>query len=301
MEDLASDGRGSVSRARGDATPPATSRLTLRPSGNRRVKSEPKRKLDARALANACGRALRRSLTAIVAVLVVSAIGGTAWAGYHFVTTSSRFAVTTIEINGTQRLDADELRASLPVHVGDNVFTAPIDALVEQLRANPWIESADAHRVLPHAIIVELRERSAAAVVELDGRYLADANGRVFKRANDDERAGLPLVTGITRARYVADADASARAVQGALAALATWRKNAERPTIVELRVDPRGTLALVTATGVVIELGRSDDALAARLAAFDAAWSALGDDALARAAQIRVRSDRATVAFSSH
>ena len=302
MEDLAEDGRGGVARARADATPPATSRLTLRPGRNRRVtKSEPARRVDVRAIADACGRALRRSLTTIVALIVVSAIGGTAWAGYRFVLTSSRFAVTTIAIPGAQRLDVDELRAALPVHAGDNVFAASLDDVVAQLRANPWIEAADARRVLPHAIVIELRERSAAAVVELDDRYLADANGRAFKRAAAGEGDGLPLVTGIARARYLADPDAAARTVQNALGVLATWRQSAERPAIVELRVDPRGTLVLVTAAGVTIELGRVDATLPARLAAFDAAWTSLGDDARARAVQIRVRTDRATVAFASH
>src|SRR5258708_21425162 len=112
MEHLAEDGRGGIVRARSparaDATPPSTSRLTLRPGRNRRVtKSEPARAIDVRAIADACGRALRRSLTPIVALLVVGAIGGTAWAGYRFVTTSAPFAITTIEIHRAQRLDLD--------------------------------------------------------------------------------------------------------------------------------------------------------------------------------------------------
>jgi cell division protein FtsQ len=304
MEHLGEEGRG-VSRAaaratRSDATPPTSSRLTLKPKRNRRV-AKGGRAIDVRAIADACGRALRRSLSTIIALIAIAAIGGTAWAGYHFVTTSSRFAIDTIDIRGASRLDPARLRADLPVHVGDNVFTASPGAIVAQLRANPWIESVDARRVLPHAIVVELRERVPVAVVELDSRYLVDATGHPFKRADADDGAGLPLVTGLPRASYLSDPDGTARSTQRALAALTSWRARAERPLVDEVRVSPRGTLAFVVAGGPTIELGRGDADLAARFAAFDATWASLGETDRARAAEIRVGGDRVTVGFVHH
>jgi cell division septal protein FtsQ len=301
MESLGDDGRGG--RA---ASPPASSRLTLKPRGNRRVPKAPKsawaRVPKPREIANACGRALRRSLSTIVALGIVGAVGGTAWAGYHFVTTSSRFAITTIEIHGAHHLDADRVRADLPVRVGDNVFAAPLGDVTAHLRTNPWIGSADARRVLPHAIVVEIRERTPVAVVELGAPYLADASGRPFKRADADEAAALPIVSGIERARYLADPDAVATTTRDALAALARWRDRADRPAIASVRVDARGALAFVAAIDdggdAAIDVGRPDAELPRRLAAFDAAWGALSDSERARVARIQVRSDHATIVF---
>src|SRR5690242_8483727 len=101
--------------------PPASSRLTVKARPNRR-KVAPRGSLWSRlpkpmAIADACGRALRRSLPALIAVGVLGAVGGTAWGGYRFVTTSSRFAITEIAVNGNQQLSADQIRATLPARV----------------------------------------------------------------------------------------------------------------------------------------------------------------------------------------
>ena len=61
----------------------------------------------------------------------LAAIGGTAWAGYRFVTTSPRFAITTIEVKGNHVLTADQIRAAVPVTMGDNLFEANLDAIAE--------------------------------------------------------------------------------------------------------------------------------------------------------------------------
>src|SRR5262245_9329103 len=77
--------------------PPPASRLTVKARPNRRRATTggtgtvwsrlPKPPV----IADACGRALRRALPALVGIGVLGAVGGTAWAGYRFVTTSARF------------------------------------------------------------------------------------------------------------------------------------------------------------------------------------------------------------------
>lgn len=256
------------------------------------------------AIADACGRALRRSLPAVIAIVVLAAIGGTAWAGYRFVTTSPRFAVAEIQVNGNQVLSTDQVRASLPVRIGDNVFEADLDAVVEALRANPWIASASAHRMLPHTIVVEIREHVPAAIVQLGSLYLVDAEGHPFKRAelDTDECAGLPVITGLDRRAYLAAPAATAQQIQTALAALDQWRAEPERPSIGEVHLDPHGALTLVTyEQAISIQLGDLDDGLAERMKTFDAAWAELtsAERARTRAIHLDARSDQVTVAFA--
>ncbi|HEY5952487.1 MAG TPA: FtsQ-type POTRA domain-containing protein, partial [Kofleriaceae bacterium] len=167
--------------------PPPASRLTVKARPNRRKPTQrgslwsrlPKPMM----IADACGRALRRSLPALIGLFVLATIGGTAWAGYRFVTTSSRFAISEIEINGNQQLSDDQVRSLLPVRLGDNVFATNLDTVTHELRENPWIASAEAHRILPHTIVIDVREHVAAAVVQLGGLYLVDAEGHPFKKA----------------------------------------------------------------------------------------------------------------------
>jgi len=257
-------------------------------------------------VADACGRALRRSLPAVIGGAVLAAIGGTAYAGYHWVTTSPRFAVTHIVLQGNHHVSGDQIRAAVPVHVGDNLFATNLGAIDRALRANPWIADTEIHRMLPHTIVIDVREHEAVAVADLGGLYLVDSEGHAFKRAEleDGDGAGLPVVSGLDRAGYVSDPSATAAQIRGALATLDTWRADEARPAIAEVHLDPRGAIALVTAgSGTSIELGPisvGDNALAVRMRTFDTAWAELADGERERARAIHLDpgSDHVTVAF---
>jgi cell division protein FtsQ len=256
------------------------------------------------AIGSACGRVLRRSVPALVGASVLAAVGGTAWAGYRFVTTSSRFAITTFEVNGNHVLSDEQIVAALPARIGDNVFATDLDSLVGELRGNPWIARVEARRVLPHTIAIDVREYVPVAMVQLGGLYLVDEQGHPFKRAElgADDGAGLPIVTGLDRATYVANPAATAEQIRGALDALDGWRAVGTRPSIGEVHLDSHGALTLVTYEHAIsIQLGTLDAALPARMHTFDATWTELtdGERARTRAIHLDTRSDQVTVAFA--
>jgi len=255
-------------------------------------------------IADACGRAVRRSVPALAATAAISVIGTSVWLGYRFVTTSEQFAITSIEVHGASHLTPDEVRAAMPVHVGDNVFATNLGTVANALRQTPWIAAAEAHRVLPHTLVIEIREHVATAVAELGELYLVDASGHPFKRAElaNDEGAGLPILTGIDRVAYSVDPDGTAALVTGALDALAAWRADPTRPAIGEVHLDPHHALTLHTYdSAVAIQLGALGPELAARMQTFDAAWAELtnAERATARAIHLDARIDHVTVAFA--
>jgi cell division protein FtsQ len=307
------------------AAPPRSSRLTLRKTRNRR-KGIKQGSLWSRLprpaqIADACGRAVRRSLPAVAAVAVLAVLGGGAWAGHRWLTRSPRFAITEITVRGAHRTDPDALRARLPIHLGDNAF-ADLTEVARAVRSDPWIASAEVRRVLPHTISIDLREREAAAVVELGDRYLVDLSGRPFMRTapetsddtgddtSDDtgdhagaagDAGGLPLITGLDRAAFAADPAAASAQIRDALAALGRWRA-ADRPAIAEIQLDPHGAITLHSrAPSIAIQLGITGGAAGARIRAFDTAWAGLSDAERthARAIHLDTRPDHVTVALA--
>jgi len=317
------------SSSRAETAVPAASRLTLRARKNRRRPSSLWSRVPRpRAVADACGRALRRSLPTIAATSAIALVGAGAWASYRFITTSDRFAIRTIEIRGESHLTEEQVRAALPVQLGDNVFATNLDKLTRALRETPWIASATAHRVLPDTIVVEIREHAPAALVELGGLYLVDTSGHPFKRAQLEagDGAGLPVITGLERSAYEQDPDATATLVTDALAVLEAWGQDPTRPAIGELHLDARHALTLRTYEhAIAIQLGPIDplvphgpqaheaprgshatstpgagDELAARLRTFDAAWADLSDAerTRARAIHLDARPDQVAVAL---
>ena len=285
--------------------PPSTSRLTVKARPNRRKPGTFWSRLPKpAAIGSVCGRALRRSVPALVGAGVLAAVGGTAWAGYRFVTTSSRFAITTFEVNGNKVLSDEQIVAALPARVGDNVFATDLDQLVGDLRGNPWIASVEARRVLPQTIVVDVREHEATALVQLGGLYLVDEQGHPFKRAElgSEDGAGLPIVTGLDRTTYVANPEATAGQIRSALGALEAWREGGDRPSIGEVHLDSHGAQTLVTYEHAIsIQLGTIDNALPMRMHTFDATWAELSDSerTRTRAIHLDARSDQVTVAFT--
>lgn len=294
-----------LARPSSESNVPAASRLTVRARKNRKKPGSLWSRMPRpRVMVDACGRAVRRAVPALAATAAISAIGTGVWLGYRFVTTSERFAITSIEVHGASHLTQDEIKAALPVHVGDNVFATNLGTVANALRDRPWIAAAEAHRVLPHTLVVEVKEHVAAAVVELGDLYLVDAQGRPFKRADvaAGEGAGLPIITGIDRVTYSVDPEGTAALVTGALDALTTWRAAGERPAIGELHLDSHHGLTLHTyERATAIELGPIGPELATRMQTFDAAWAELTDAerATARAIHLDARTDHVTVAFA--
>lgn len=290
------------------ALPPPSSRLSLRGGKNRRRPGSLWSRLpQPTVLANACGRALRRALPALLAIAALGIAGTAVWLGHRFLTTSPRFAITAIEVHGAEHLTADEVRGALPVAIGDNVFTANTQAVARALLQHPWIAAASAQRILPDRLVVEIREHRPIAVASFGEPYLIGENGHPFKRAQGTDGAGLPILTGFDRAAYQRDPAATAESIEAALAALARWRANPARPAIAEVRVGAHGTLALHSDAGAEIELGTLgapgtyEAELAARMETFDAAWAELSapERARARTFYLDARPHHLTVAFA--
>jgi hypothetical protein len=291
--------------------PPAASRLTLRtPRNRRRAGSVWARLPRPAALADACGRLVRRSLPAAAALAAIAVVGGALSAGYRWLTRSPRFAITEIAVQGAHHVDPDALRARLPLRIGDNAF-ADLSAAARAAGADPWIAAVEVRRMLPHTIVVEIREHTAAAVAAigedaLDPRdlYLLDAAGRPFKRAalEAGEADGLPIITGLGRAAFTADPAAAEATLAAAIATVDRWRA-AHRPALGEVHLDPHGAATLHTYDpAIAIQLGALGDDASPRLQAFDAAWAGLSDAerARTRAIHLGARPDHVTVAFAT-
>jgi cell division protein FtsQ len=149
-------------------------------------------------------------------------------------------------------------------------------------------------------------ERDASCVVAFNALYLADARGNVFKRANPDEAAALPVVTGVDRDAYLENPELARAHVQEALGVAQAWRAEASRPAIGEVHWDKLGGVTVYTREGAVgVRLGRPETPveLEARLRRLDVVWGALaesGETPRMIYLDNRARPDRVTVKLKS-
>lgn len=232
---------------------------------------------------------------------------GAAGYGAHFLVTHSRhFAVSALKFPSLRHVSEESLQARAGLALGTNLFAVDLAEIERKVLEEPWVKEARARRELPSSIVVDVVERDAACVVALDALYLADARGNVFKRANPDEAAALPVVTGVERDAYLAEPDQARAHVQEALGVAGAWRSEASRPAIGEVHWDKLGGVTVYTREGAVgVRLGRpgSPTELEARLRRFDRVWAALaesGESARVIYLDNRARPDRVTVKLTN-
>ncbi|MBK9034735.1 MAG: FtsQ-type POTRA domain-containing protein [Myxococcales bacterium] len=282
--------------------------MTLRPGrGNRRARTPLRERVPApREVVDACGRALRRVAPAVAALALIGGVAEAGRYGYRWLTTSPRFAVAAVEVNGEATLTEDAVRARLPFGVGDNIFRVDTGDAEAALAAEPWIARATVRRRLPRTIVIDVVERRPAAVVAADGLYLADADGQPFKRA--DLRAGeardLPVISGIPRELFAAAPGQAAARVRDGLAVLTAWSE-ADRPRAGEVKLGASGATIYTYDDAIAVRIGAvSPTALTAHLARFDAVWAALSPDERRTLRTMRVdndtRTDLVTVSFET-
>lgn len=232
---------------------------------NRRVAIQRRSLTNAVAGAGArVGRAsLRVGRVAGKLVLLLSVIAACLWGGrwaIRHVVDSPRFQIRAIEFSPTPHLGQAEVLDLAAVSPGDKLLGVDTDAVAARMATHPWVANVRVSRRLPSSLVIEITERQAVAVAALSGLYLVDDSGRPFKRATMEEADGLPVLTGIDRARYAQMRVVSEAAFREALAVLRQYRDRPGRPPVGEVSIDPGfGFSLLLLEGGAEIRLGQGN------------------------------------------
>jgi len=241
-------------------------------------------------------RALLRPLL-FLGVAAALAVGGAR--AYRWLTSAPHFMVRTIHVEGAARVTADEVRRRIGLEPATNIFRVRTQEVVRDVESHPWVKSATARRELPDALRVEVTEHQPRVAVLMGHLYLADADGRLFKRALPGEAKDLPVVTGLDRVTYLEDRQRAEGRIREALHALDAYRRPG-RPRLSEISLDSGGGLTLYTYTGATqIRVGTTP--LADAFGRLDLVLAALGPD-LPRARTIHLdgASQRVAVRLSA-
>lgn len=118
------------------------------------------------------GRALK-FLPFIFKGLLAACAGIALFAGYRAAASAEFFQVRSIEVEGTTRSSADEIKTIVRrATAATGVWRADIAAISAELGKQPWVRAAVVSRVLPSGLRVRVRERAPLMVSRA-------ANGRL--------------------------------------------------------------------------------------------------------------------------
>ncbi len=167
---------------------------------------------DSRSRRNARLRLLRLRKFGLLAG-VVALIGAAGFTGYHSGsfkkisawvvtqtldrTAAAGFKVKDILVTGRQQIPAEELLAHLSIKENMPIFGVDIAEAQQSLADITWIKDVSISRRLPDKIIVELKERTPAALWQYRQKIsVIDRDGVVLTSDNLDAWQSLPLVVG---------------------------------------------------------------------------------------------------------
>ncbi len=154
----------------------------------------------------------RYTLAASAGAVVILLAGAFAlWAGGYFgrlaqsavqasetAALSAGFDIRRITLRGAHNIAHDDLLQTLGLSVGDSLLHADINDAQERVQSLGWVRSASVTRLMPNQIHVSVRERTPAAVWQVNFvLHLIDENGAVIRKVGADEYPQLPLIVGV--------------------------------------------------------------------------------------------------------
>lgn len=218
----------------------------------------------ARAMAVRLAPLRRPAVWLLRGVGVVVAIAGAIAVGrlvQQHLESAEAFATRSIELNGAERLERDELLDAAGLAVGQNVFEVSPEAAQARLAAHPWIAEAEVTRRLPGRYTLRVREQRAVALLVVEtcaddlitsaettceedpgsSLYLVSEEGTVFKRLEGEDPVDMPVITGVPRQRFGTDPEFRSAVLLEAVALLHEYRAAGlwRRMPIAEIHLEP--------------------------------------------------------------
>lgn len=145
------------------------------------------------------GRFLAKSFKYMLLAALAPSIAYSGWVGYKRLITTPYLAIKTINVNGAEKVSMEEVAGLSGLEPGQNLLSFRKKDVIEAIRKNPWVREASIKRGMPDTVTIDIKERRPLALVQMDGLYVMDTDGVVFKKLSIDDELDLPVVTGLKK------------------------------------------------------------------------------------------------------
>jgi cell division protein FtsQ len=201
---------------------------------------------------------LRRLLGAVLATIFTIMAGA---AGLHWILTTHRFAVASVEVRGVSRVAPDQILAVAAIPRGTNIFRLNTMGVIGRVESLPEIRRADVVRELPNRVVISVEERRPFTLVHGGRLHWMDEEGRLLGASPEAVAPPMPVISGLSveeLASMRTSPGPKARAAIGVIRALLR-SGNGLTAEISEIDMSRREGPVLYTVDGVEVRLGTED------------------------------------------
>jgi cell division protein FtsQ len=201
---------------------------------------------------------LRRLVIGVLATMVITAGGG---AGLHWLLTTPRFGVASVEVRGVSRVPPDQILAAAAIQSGTNIFKLDTIGVTGRVESLPEVRRADVVRELPNRVVISVEERRPFTLVHGGRLHWMDEEGRLLGASPEAVAPPMPVISGLSAEELASMRTApgpKARAAIGVIRALLR-SGNGLTAEISEIDMSRREGPVLYTVDGVEVRLGTED------------------------------------------
>jgi len=138
-------------------------------------------------------------------ILIYCLLGIFGWYFFQFLFHSNLFRIKDVIIQGNNFLDENTIFHVSGVRLDSNIFLLDKEKLISNLANEPWIMDVEVKKIFPDKITINIREREAAAVVNIGKRCCKCSKDGVilcFLNQNGKKDEKLPLINGYKNDHY---------------------------------------------------------------------------------------------------
>lgn len=166
----------------------------------------------------------------------LAALGGAAYGVYILAQKTEEFRITTLEMDGLERVGEDEVVAASGLTTKSNLLFLRGAAVARRIESIPGVRSCQVSKIFPDTLLIQVEERKPiASLVLRNDMYEIDADGFVMSEIAKGSEPVYPLITDVPRLTYVEPGEAIAAAELHE--ALAVWQAFRVSDTARDLNV----------------------------------------------------------------
>jgi hypothetical protein len=184
------------------------------------------------------GWSLRRAWLWLVIPPMIAAACYGIWFGYWYVHYTSYFRIARIEVTGCVRSAAQEIITLSGVKAGESIFDKDLDDVADNISRHPWVNTVRVSRNLPREVRIAVVEHIPAALVAMNGVYITDADGEIFKRVVPGDDVKMPVITGLSREDYTNSREESRSRIMNSISLIEEIRKINPGREVSEVHVE---------------------------------------------------------------
>ena len=98
---------------------------------------------------------------------------------------------------GNDKISQEEIIYLSEIKEGENIYKYSKTKLKDKIKSNPYIEDVQVFRILPDTIEIQLKERKASFLLQLEGKY-AYINNQGYILEKSTQNIYLPIITGFS-------------------------------------------------------------------------------------------------------